>query len=160
MTEFEHLHDAQLLQLWSRVMSELRERGVVHSSNGPAGDYSELLVARHFGVQLIPGSNRDYNLIREGGIRVQVQGRRVTSWSPRIGNWSALRGLDDHGFDEVIAVALNEDFSVLGAWTVPWEAAKRVQRRNGRMKAPVLPYNKAFRTDPDITPLELSVPSS
>lgn len=62
--EFGHLSDAQMLQLWSRVMAELRGREVIHSSNGPAGDYSERRVAAHFGVPLIPGPNRDYNLIR------------------------------------------------------------------------------------------------
>jgi hypothetical protein len=157
--DFEQLSDGELLGLWARVMAELRERDVIRSSNSPVGDYCELLVAAHFGVALVPGSNRDYDLIRDGRIRVQVKGRRVTSKSPRIGHWSAMRGVEEHGFDEVVAVALNEDFSFLGAWTVPWEAARRLQRFNKRLQAHVLPYNKEFREDADVTPLELAEPS-
>jgi hypothetical protein len=144
-------------------MAELREREVIRSSNNPVGDYSEKLVADHFGVEPIAGSNRDYDLIRRDGlreVRVQVKGRRVTSKSPHIRHWSAMRGVDEHGFDEVVAVALNEDFSLLGAWTVPWEAAKRLQKENKRLQAHVLPYNKEFREDPDVRELELEVPGS
>jgi hypothetical protein len=160
-SEFEHLTAAQLLKLWSRVMAELREREVIRSSNNPVGDYCEKLVADHFGVKPIAGSNRDYDLVRKEGVRdvrVQVKGRRVTSKSPYIRHWSAMRGVDEHRFDEVVAVALNEDFSLLGAWTVPWEAAKRLQHKNNRLQAHVLPYNHEFRDDPDVTALELSEP--
>jgi hypothetical protein len=156
-TEFEHLKDAELLQLWSRVMAELREREVVRSSNNPVGDYCELLVAAHYGVTLVSGSNRDYDLIRDGNVHVQVKGRRVTAQSPTIGHWSAMRGLGHHAFEEVAAVALNEDYSLLGAWTVPWAAADRLKRWNKRLQAHVLPYTKAFLEDPDVTPLELAV---
>jgi len=152
-----YLTDGGLLQLWARVMAELREREVIRSSNNPVGDYCELVVAAHFGVKPIAGSNRDYDLIRDGDIRVQVKGRRVISKSPRIGHWSAMRGVDEHGFDEVVAVALNEDFSLLGAWTVPWEAAKRLQKENKRLQAHVRPYNKEFREDPDVSALEHSM---
>lgn len=58
------------------------------------------------GVTLVPGSNPDFDLVRDDGTRVQVKGRRVTSNRPHIGHWSAMRGLEEHRFDEVVAVAL------------------------------------------------------
>lgn len=156
MTEFEHLSNRELLQLWSRVMAELRERNVVRSSNNPVGDHCELLVAAHYGVKPVGGSNPGYDLIRDGGARVQVKGRRVHSKSPDVGHWSVMHGLDEHAFDEVVAVVLNEDYSVREAWTVPWEAAKRLGRWNKANKGWVLPYTKAFLSDPDVRPLDLA----
>lgn len=132
-------------------MAELRAREVIRSSNNPVGDYCEELVADHFGVEPLAGSNRDYDLIRRDGlreVRVQVKGRRVTSKSPHIRHWSAMRGVDQHGFDEVVAVPLNEDFSLLGAWTMPWEAAKRLQKGNKRLQAHVLPCNQGVTRGP------------
>lgn len=56
-------------------------------------------------------------------------------------------------------MVLNEDYSVREAWTVPWEAAKRLGRWNKANQAYVLPYRKAFLNDPDVAPLELSAAS-
>lgn len=155
--EFEHLSDGELLQLWSRLMAELRERKVVRSSNNPVGDHCELLVAARFKVSPVGGSNPGYDLIRDGNVKVQVKGRRVQSRAHQVGHWSVMHGLDEHAFDEVVAVVLDEDFSVREAWTVPWAAADRLKRWNKANKGWVLPYTRKFLNDPDVTPLELVV---
>jgi hypothetical protein len=155
--EFEDLSDSELLQLWTRVMSDLRDREVIRSSNNPVGDYCELLVAAHFGVTPIGGSNKGYDLIRSRHVRVQVKGRRVTP-SQRVGHWSVMHQLVEHGFDEIVAVVLNDDFSVREAWTMPWETANRLKRWNEANQGYVLPYTKAFLRDPDVTALDLNLP--
>jgi hypothetical protein len=156
--EFEDLSESELLQLWTRVMSELRDREVIRSSNNPVGDYCELLVAAHFGVTPIGGSNKGYDLIRSGSVRVQVKGRRVTP-SQRVGHWSVMHQLVEHGFDEIVAVVLNDDFSVREAWTVSWEAANRLKRWNEANQGYVLPYTQAFLRDLDVNALDLSLPA-
>ena len=47
-----------LLRLHADVLRELRQRGVVRSENGPAGDYAELLVARALELTLASKSAR------------------------------------------------------------------------------------------------------
>lgn len=158
--EFQTLSDGRLLQLWARVMTELRGRGVIHSSNNPIGDYCELLVAARFGVAPIGGSNKGYDLVRDGDVRVQVKGRRVTAEAPKVGHWSVMHQLVEHGFDEVVAVVVNEDFSVREAWTVPWEAADRLKRWNNANNGYVLPYTQAFLNDRAVTPLDVRVSGS
>ncbi len=156
--EFDGLDDVQLLRLWARVMAELRERDIVRSSNSPLGDYCELLVAAHFGVKPVGGSNPGYDLITNDGVRVQVKSRRLTSRSPRVGHFSVMHKLDEHGFDDLIAVVLNEDFSVKEAWLVPWDAAKRLGRFNNANNGHVLPYTQAFLNAPDIVACDITDP--
>jgi hypothetical protein len=156
--EFEDLSDSELLQLWARVMTELRDRQVIRSSNNPVGDYCELIVAAHFGVASIGGSNKGYDLVRSGDLRVQVKGRRVTA-TQSVGHWSVMHQLVEHGFDEIAAVVLSDDFTVREAWTVPWEAANRLKRWNDANQGYVLPYTQAFLRDPDVTTLDLSLPN-
>lgn len=150
------LSDPELLQLWSRLMAELHARGVVRSSNNPVGDYCELLVATHFRVEPEANSNLGHDLVTPAGTRVQVKGRRITARSPAVGHFSAIRKLEEREFDEVVAVVLNEDFSVREALRASWDAVNRQKRWNKRLEAWVLPYTQAMLADPDIKPFELN----
>jgi hypothetical protein len=132
------------LQLLGRVRTELRARGISRTGNDPAGDYSELLASRHFGVDLIAG-----------GSRIQVKGRRPADWGGRVKFWSALHGLKEHGFDEVVAVVLNPDYGLREAYRLPWSTADRLAQHK-KKQGWVLPCTAAFLDDPDVQPLDLS----
>lgn len=144
-----------LLQLWAKVMHELRERDVIRSANNPLGDYCEVLVAAHFEVEPIRGSNAGYDLITADGIRVQVKGRRITR-GRRPGQFSVIRNLDARDFDVVIALVLNEDFTVSEAWSLSWAAVKRHARYSAHVNGWRLPMIRGqIREDTEVKPLDL-----
>jgi hypothetical protein len=149
------LTDAQLLQLWSLIMHELRERNVVRSANSPTGDYCELIVAAHFGVTPVANSVAGYDLVTSEGVRVQVKGRRFTTRS-KPSHFSAIRNLEAREFDVLVALLLNEDFTVREAWSVTWEAVKRHAKFAPHVNAWRFPVIRGkLLDDPGITRLEL-----
>lgn len=112
---------ADLLLLYANVLSELRDRGVLRSSNNPVADYSEWLVARALGLELVSQSVKGHDAIAPDGTRYQVKGRRKT---PTNGSrqLSAIRGLeveDTHPFDYLVGVLYNFDFTVMKAAQIP-----------------------------------------
>lgn len=110
-----------LLLLFANVLGELRERGVIRSTNNPVADYSEWLVARALGLELAAPSVKGYDAIGPGGIRYQVKGRRQTPANASR-QLSAIRGFevaDVHPFDYLVGVLFNFDFTVLRAAQIP-----------------------------------------
>lgn len=152
MSEFDHLGDAEVLQLLSRVLRDLRDRGLIRSEN-IVGDIGEALAATHFGVTLETGSNRHYDLETRNGVKVQVKTRRVTAHHPRVLHWSELHGVDEHGFDEFIGIVLDEDFSLREAWSAPWAAVNRLKQKKGT--GYVLAYKQAVLNDDEVREIDL-----
>ena len=112
---------ADLLLLYANVLSTLRDRGVLRSSNNPVADYSEWLVARALGLRLVSQSVKGHDAVAPDGTRYQIKGRRAT---PTNGSrqLSAIRGLevqDTHPFDYLVGVLYNFDFTVMKAAQIP-----------------------------------------
>lgn len=95
--------------------AELRRRGLFRglTTRQRCGDYCEILVARHFGGVLPPVNNPVFDLTCEQLGRVEVKAR---SRAARHLNWYHLRGLHRRGFDHLVAVELDDDWTVAGAW--------------------------------------------
>lgn len=108
----------ELLNLHSEVLEELRNRGVVRSSNNPVGDYAEYLFCQSFGWELADNSEKDADAFALDGTRYQIKGRRMTrhNASRQLG---ALRRLPDENFKFLAGVLFNEDFTVLRAALIP-----------------------------------------
>jgi hypothetical protein len=73
----------ELLQLSREILRELRTRGIVRSSNAPAGDYAELLVQRATRGDLAPKSQKSWDVMTPNDRRLQVKARVLTpenSW--------------------------------------------------------------------------------
>ena len=120
--------DAELLALYVAALDELRNRGITRSDNIPTGDYAELLVARHFGVDLETNSAKGYDL-KVGDDRMQVKSRRVDARG-RHNGFGILRNVtdcvyEDREFDVLVAVVFERDYRVREAWWVPWNAVKK-----------------------------------
>lgn len=110
-----------LLLLYVAVLDRLRELGAVRSANNPVSDYSELLVARAFGLELAPKSVPGYDATAPDGTRYQVKGRRPTLANPSR-QLSFIRGLgapDIDPFDYLVGVLFRPDFTVLRAAQIP-----------------------------------------
>lgn len=133
MSDLRELSTAELLDLDSRFMEELRERGVLRSSNNPTGDVAEYLCCTAFGWALAPNSEKHFDATGQDGIKFQIKARRVTrhSNSRQLG---ALRDLDKIGFDHLAGVLFNENYTVLRAAIIPHQqilnGSKFVARTN------------------------------
>ena len=91
----ESLTVAELLNLYSQVLRELRERGVIRTKN-LVGDIAEGLVASRLGLVLATSSNAGYEALDPNGMRYQVKSRLPTPENPST-ELGAIRKLDKRG---------------------------------------------------------------
>ena len=119
------MSEVELLQTHSAVIAELRHRGVVKTKNNPVGDYTEWLVGRRLGLEGRGNSTAALDALDPQGVRYQIKGRRSNDDSVQ---FSAIRNLDQHGFDFVVAVAFDEDYSVRFAVKIAYEAVQKFAR--------------------------------
>jgi hypothetical protein len=117
------LDDKQLLGAYCSLMSALRDRGIVRSSNNPVADYTETLVSRALGLSLESQSQAGYDARGADGTRYQIKGRRLTSHNKST-QLSALRNLGLRPFDTLAAVAYSQDLSVLYGALIPIELSR------------------------------------
>jgi hypothetical protein len=113
-----HNHStSELLKTYAAILRELRKRRVVRSTNNPVADLAEKLAEHAFGLRLAWGSTKSYDGICIEGRRWQVKGRRLT---PENQNTvlSVIRNLPEQGFDYVLAIYFEEDFSVRAAYRI------------------------------------------
>jgi hypothetical protein len=116
--DLNRLETEQLLSLWSRVMEELRQRGVIRSSNNPVADYTEGFTARRLGLTLVGNSTSGHDAIDADGRRYQIKARRLLrpNTSRQL---SALRNLNGDPFDFLVVVLFAPAFDVLELWQSP-----------------------------------------
>jgi hypothetical protein len=118
MEKLKTLSVIELLKLHAAVLDELRLREIIRSSNGPSGDYAEILFSRAFGWNLENNSSAGYDAVDESRTRFQIKCRRVTAKNPSR-QMSALRNLLSDPFDTLAAVLLDREFTVLRAALIP-----------------------------------------
>jgi hypothetical protein len=141
---------AELLAGYAQTLVELRRRGVVRTSNAPAGDYGEWLTAKALGGTLADRSVKSYDVTLPTGKRVQVKAR-VVSDPPKAGQLQtgAFRSYD---FDLAAFVLLRDtDYQVLRAALVPVEVvvknashSNHVNADSVRMTSEVLEHEGAI----------------
>jgi hypothetical protein len=123
----------QLLVLHSQVADELRERGIIRSSNNPTGDLAEYLFCMAFGWKQAGNSQANVDAIDQNGIRYQIKGRRTTRHN-KSRQLSAIRDMAGSHFDFLAGVLFNEDYTVLRGALIPHAVAlakaKYVARTN------------------------------
>lgn len=107
-----------LLRLHSDIIRELKNRGIVRSSNNPLGDYTEWLVSSRLGLTLEHNSKAGYDGVDSEGVRYQIKGRRIEAESNSI-RLSTIRNLDDKTFDFLIAVVFDGEYEVRQAIKIP-----------------------------------------
>ena len=116
----------ELLALSRRILSELRERGVIRTGNAPAGDYAELLVQRTTEGDLAPNSQKSWDVLTPGGERLQVKARVVTD--PRNAGERQLSPFRSWDFDAAVIVLFGDDFGVWRAARVPVDVLREGSR--------------------------------
>ena len=109
---------AELLQLHVNINTELRGRGVLRSANTPTGDLAEYLFCKAFGWAQANNSVKSYDATNDNGKKYQIKARRLhTLNSSR--QLSALRNLEDGGFDSLAGILFDSDYNILRAAIVP-----------------------------------------
>lgn len=119
MTNLAKKSNAQIVALYGEVMSELRDRGIVRSSNNPIADMAETVIADYFGVTPEPPNQKAYDVKTKDGKRIQVKALRRTRSTRR--NLSAIRSLE---FDQLAVVIFERDMTLIEALTIPVAAVR------------------------------------
>jgi len=119
----------KLLRLYKEILRHLEEREICMTKDSPVGGYGEWLVARAFGGKRLGHSNKSVDVLTLNGIRLQVK----TRWLPLERDsrqLSAIRNLDERGFDYLVAVLLDKNFDVMEAYQIPHAAVARLATRS------------------------------
>jgi hypothetical protein len=127
----------QLLNYYSQILDELRIREIIRTANSPIGDYAEWLVAHRLGLTLVPNSTSGHDAIDASGIKYQIKGRRITqrNKSRQLG---AIRNLESHDFDFLIAVLFNEQVEVEKVIKIPHNIISKYARFSEHINAHIL----------------------
>lgn len=123
MNDLNSLSNRDLLRLYSELMSELRSREIVRSSNGPGADVAEGLVAKALSLSLNVASTAGFDGVDTSGRKIEIKCRRLTRHN-KSRQLSAIRNLEGAHFDFLAGVLFNEDFSVLKAALIPYGVVK------------------------------------
>lgn len=130
---FRRISDSRLLALWADISEELRHRNITRSANNPVADYAERLVAEATRGTVQRPSTAGFDVMTAAGKRVQVKARRRSPHSTAH-YFSAIRDIEKHGFDILVALVFRPDFTVEQAWRLSWAAVRRhavfIQRTN------------------------------
>ncbi|MBM7494013.1 hypothetical protein JOD64_005235 [Micromonospora luteifusca] len=94
----------QLLELYSRILTELIRRGVVRSRNAPAGDLAESIVAKAYRGELAPQSEKSWDVRAADGTLLQIKCRVIEPGSRRTHVFSPFRSWS---FDACVFVILS-----------------------------------------------------
>jgi hypothetical protein len=151
----EHTPSRTLLRLYAATITELLRRRVVRTRNAPAGDLAEWLVARAYGGELAPASEKSWDVRSADGRRLQVKCRTVSEVVPR-----GQRGLSpfrSFDFDAAVIVLLDESsFDVVQAVELPVDAVQASARHVAWVNGYRVHANAALMTAPaasDVTAL-------
>jgi hypothetical protein len=132
-----------LLGLYSDILIELCERGVLRSVNNPAADYAEYLVAKALHLTPAPKSTKGYDAVGQDGKRYEIKARRLTRRS-RPTRFSAIRKLEENHFDFLVAVLFDEHFFVQRALVLPREHVTRQAFWQAHVNGWILPISDDF----------------
>ncbi|MFT0532408.1 DUF6998 domain-containing protein [Castellaniella hirudinis] len=142
----------ELLKLHSAILQEMQQRGVLRTRNNIVGDYTEWLVADRLNLQLCPNSMKGYDATDADGLRYQIKGRRTsaTNKSRKLG---VLRDLDTEPFDVLVAVIFDENWAVLSAFRIPFQAAKDLSKPSAHQNGHLLHAWASLLNHPEVTDL-------
>ena len=127
----------QLLNYYAQILDELRIRKIIRTANSPIGDYAEWLVANQLGLTLVANSMSGHDAIDSSGVKYQIKGRRITQRN-RSRQLGAIRNLESHDFDFLIAVLFNEQVEVEQVMKIPHDIIVKYARYSKHVNAHIL----------------------
>lgn len=139
----------ELLKLHSEIMEALRARGILRSSNGPAGDYGEHLFSEAFGWVLQKNSATGYDAIDSGCVRYQIKCRRISDHN-KSRQLSSLRRLELKPFDVLAGLLFDHEYRVLKAALIPIEVVARLGTFSSHVNAHRFILRDSVWQDPQV----------
>ena len=131
----ETMTEIELLQMHGAVIDELNRREVVRTQNNPIGDYTEWLACSRLGLEMQANSQASFDAADAAGVRYQIKGRRSDD---RRVSFSAIRNLDQRGFEFVIAVVFDRDYSIRFAFKLTHAAVTELSTYRKHVNAHIL----------------------
>ena len=135
MKDLQAMSELELLQTHGAVIAELRRRGVVRNENNPIGGYTEWLVCNRLGLQAQGNNQAAFDAVDPQGVRYQIKGRRSNDNTVQ---FSSIRNLENHGFDFVVAVVFDEDYSIRFAFRIAYAAVPELAKYQAHTNAHLL----------------------
>jgi hypothetical protein len=114
-----------LLTQYRSILTELRKRGIIRTSNAPLGDLAEKCASYVYGGELAPNSNTTFDLMSSDGRQIQVKCRQRSQKNPLSRRFSGMRSLEFEGClfllvdgDEVVRASewSPADIKEIGVW--------------------------------------------
>jgi hypothetical protein len=143
----------RLLRQHSKIITQLKNAGIIRSANNPVGDYAEWLVAKRLKLNLESNSTKSYDATDPKTKKTyQIKGRRLTkkNGSRQLG---VMRTKD---FDFLAAVIFNEDFTVQEAYLIPKKIIKSPYvRYSDHQHGEILILRGKILTDKNIIKIKL-----
>jgi hypothetical protein len=130
VTDLAALNTSDLLRLYSGILDELRDRGVVRSRNAPAGDLAETLSCIVYGGHLAPQSEKSWDVRAADNRTIQVKCRVIAP-----GQRGAFSPFRSPSFDACVFIVLDPDYRLVSAIEIPsaqvYAVAREVTWVNG-----------------------------
>jgi len=140
------LSNKQLLKLYTRIIITLEVRDVVRTQNSPIGDYTEWLVSKAYEYKLETNSKSGYDAVAKDGTKIQIKARRIMSSNdPK--QLSAIRNLDKHDFDILIAVIYDKNCEIIEALSIPHKIIKEYAGYSGHVNSSILTITDKIKND-------------
>jgi hypothetical protein len=96
----------ELLATYARILSELRDRGLIRTKNAPVGDLAEYACVIAYGGELAKNSEKSFDLIAADGRSIQVKVRNVDTTTSPSQIFSSIRSF---AFDACVFILINQD---------------------------------------------------
>ena len=146
------LSTPHLFSTYRSILRELKNRGVIRTTNPPTGDYAEFLVARFLGVKLAPNSEKSWYVRAPDGKTLQVKSRVITN--PRAAGERQLSPFRSFTFDEIVIVLFDDQYRIWRAVRIPVELAEERSIFRSHVNGHILFAKDSLLDDPqtiDIT---------
>ena len=147
--ELNSLTVGELIDTYSGILDELRDRGLVRTKNAPVGDLAEYAASIAYSAKLEKNSAKSYDLLAGDGRRVQVKVRNVDPATSPSQIFSAIRS---DGYDVCLFVLVTHNWVTLAK---EWSTAD--VEEHGKYRAHtnsvVVRVGKVFSVGTDVTPM-------
>lgn len=142
----------ELLADWAGIMRQLRLKNIVRTSNNPAGDIAEAVVAAHYEGERGSFSQAGWD-VRTKTERIQVKALRRTAANTKRTNLSPIR---DTAYDAVVIVVFDEDFRIDEGVKVSRGVVEELFPHREHVNGRIITVTKNFLADPRVESVDLS----
>lgn len=145
---------AELIEIYSQTIKELKKRGVLRTKN-VVGEIGEYLVLEHYeksenlpNLNIVPVGTKNINAVSQNGERYSI---KTTT-----GNVTGvIYGLQPRGsslpdkqmFEYVVICKLDDDCELQGIYQLSWESFQKHKKWHSRMNAWNISVTKAMKED-------------